>query len=54
MRGFIFKSNQIGKSDHFLITVTSILKARKQRKRKLTILHGLTRRSARVLEKCCF
>lgn len=34
-KSFITKSNENGKSDHLLITVTSILKARKQRKSKL-------------------
>lgn len=35
IKGFIFKSNQNGKSDYLLVIVTGILKARKQRKRKL-------------------
>ena len=34
IKGFIFKSSQNAKSDLFII-VTGILKARKQRKRKL-------------------
>ena len=34
-KSFIIKSNENGKSDHLLITVTSILKARNQRKSKL-------------------
>lgn len=34
-KSFIFKSNENGKSDHLLITVTGILKARKERKSKL-------------------